>query len=107
MDVYGKVHLDINIMFVNNCNYFTAILQYVGLIQYYAIASHVNRRVVNAMMHTIEQYNKSVFTVCLVHGDNEFIPLDEWFTDKKITLMTCDMNTHVPTIEHTNRFLKE
>lgn len=41
------------------------------------------------------------------HRDNKFDDLDEWMMDKKITLVTCDTHTHIPTIEHTNQFLKE
>ena len=42
-----------------------------------------------------------------MHGDNKFDKLKEWAEGEKITLETCDTNSHVPTIERTNQFLKE
>ena len=38
LDAYKKIHLDIDIMFVNKFAYFTAILQHIGLINYCVIA---------------------------------------------------------------------
>ena len=40
-------------------------------------------------------------------GDNRFRPLEGWLTEKHIDFETCDAKAHVPTIEKTNRFLKE
>ena len=50
---------------------------------------------------------RTVFLISIVYGNNEFDDLNEWITDKKITLVTCDIDAHVPTIECTNWFLKE
>ena len=107
LDTYGKVHLDINIMFVNKCAYFTAISQDIGLIHCCPIASRDNKQVVNVIQHIIDQYKLRGVKVSTVHGDNEFAGMDEWMMDKTITLNTCDTNEHVPTIERMNRFLKE
>lgn len=59
------------------------------------------------MEQTITQNKKWGFTINLAHGDNEFQPLDEWFTNKQIALVTCVIDTHVPSIERTKKFLKE
>ena len=107
LDAYKKVHLDIDIMFVNKCAYFTAILQHIGLIHCCAIVSCTNKQVVNIMQCIIEQYSKRGFTIATVHRENQFDDLNEWMTNKKITLVTCDTDAHVPTIERTNQFLKE
>ena len=72
LDAYGKIHLDIDIMFMNKCGYFTAILQHIGLIYCCVIASRANKWVMNVMQRIIEQYNKRGFTVSIVHGDNKF-----------------------------------
>ena len=37
LDSNGKIYLDIDIMFMNKCGYFTAILQQIGLIYCCAI----------------------------------------------------------------------
>ena len=66
LDAYGKIHLDIDIMFMNKCGYFTAILHHIGLIHFCVIASRAKKRVVNIMKHIIEQYNKHGFTVFTV-----------------------------------------
>ena len=107
LDAYGKVHLDINIMFVNKCAYFTAISKHIGLIDCCPISSCDNKRVVNFIQHIIDQYKLHGFKVSTIEGDNEFAGMDEWMTDKTITLTTCDTNEHKPSIERTNRFLKE
>ena len=36
-----------------------------------------------------------------------WMQMNEWMTNKKITLVTCDTDAHAPTIERTNQFLKE
>lgn len=41
------------------------------------------------------------------HQDNKFAPLKEALLEEGIILETCDTDSHVPTIERTNRFLKE
>ena len=107
LDAYEKVHLDINIMFVNKCAYFTAISKHIGLIYCVPIASRENKQVADAMQRIIDQYRSRRFKVTTVNGDNEFKGMDKWMTDKSITLNTCDTNEHVPTIERTIRFLKE
>ena len=107
MDAYKKVHLDINIMFVNDCAYFTAISQHIGLIHCCVIASHNNKRVVNAMQCIIHQYSKRGFAITNVHRDNKFEQLNDWLASKQVTLVTCDTDEHLPMIERTNWFLKE
>ena len=94
-------------MFVNQCAYFTTILQHIGLIHCCVIASLTNKQVVNDMQRIIDQYSKHSFTITTVHGDNEFDDMNDWMTSKKMTCVTCDTDAHVRTIEHTNRFLKE
>ena len=59
------------------------------------------------MQHIINQYNKHGFTMKTVHGDNKFKQLDDWLASKQVTLVMCDADEHVPTIERTSRFLKE
>lgn len=49
LNAYGKIHLDIDIMFVNKCVYFTFILQHIGLIHCCVIALHVKKRVMSLM----------------------------------------------------------
>ena len=107
LDNYEDVHLDIDIMFVNKRAYFTSISRHIGLIHCVPIASRENKRVTDAMQRIIDQYRSRGFKVTTVDGDNEFKEMDEWMTDKSITLNTCDTNEHIPTIERTNRFLKE
>ena len=102
LDNYEDVHLDINIMFVNKCAYFTSILRHIGLIHCVPIASRESKRVANAMQRIIDQYRSRGFKVTTVDGDNKFKGMDKWMTDKSITLNTCDTNVHVLTID--NRF---
>ena len=54
------------------------------------------------MQRIIDQYSKHGFAITTVHGDNEFDDMNDWMTNKKITLITCDTDAHVPTIEHIN-----
>ena len=80
MDAYKKVHLDINIMFANDCAYFTAISQHIGLIHCCVIASRNNKWVVSAMQLIINQYSKHGFAITTIHRDNKFEQLDDWLT---------------------------
>ena len=107
MDAYKKTHLDIDIMFVNECEYFAAISQHIDLIHCCVVASCNNNQVVNAMQRIINQYSKRGFAIKTLHGDNKFKQLEDWLTSKQVTLVTCDTVEHVPTIEHMNCFLKE
>ena len=107
LDAYKKLHLDINIMFINKYAYFTAISKHIGLIHCCPIASQDNKQVTNVMQRIIDQYRLWGFKVTTVDGDNEFAGMDKWMTDKSITLTTCDTNEHIPIIKRTNRFLKE
>ena len=61
----------------------------------------------NIIQSIIDKYKLRGFEILTVHGDNEFSRMDKWMIDKMITLVTCDTNEHVPTIERMNRFLKE
>ena len=54
-----------------------------------------------------QEYKLQGFRVVSAHGDNEFASLNERLLEEGISLETCDTNAHVPTIERTNRFLKE
>ena len=107
LDAYKKIHLDIDITFVNNCAYFIDILQHIGLIHFCVVASRNNKQVVNVMQHIIDQYSKHDFSITTVHGDNKFNDMNDWITSKQITLVRCDTDTHVPTIKCKNWFLKE
>ena len=42
-----------------------------------------------------------------MHGYNEFDDMNYWMTNKKITLVTCNTDAQIQTIEHTNLLLKE
>ena len=77
MDLYGKVHLDIEIMFINKCVYFTAILQHIRLIHCWVISVHESKWVVNVMEHIIDMYCKRGFEITTVHGNNEFGELND------------------------------
>ena len=96
LDAYSKVHMDIEIVFVNGCSYFKAISQHIGLINCCLITSRATKRVVNVMDSIITHYEKQGFMVDSTHSNNKFRSLDDWFTKKEITLVTCDTNTHIP-----------
>ena len=59
------------------------------------------------MQCIIDQYNKRGFAITNVHKDNKFEQLNNWLASEQVTLITCDVDEHVSTIEHTNRFTKE
>ena len=47
------------------------------------------------MQHIIDQYSKCGFAITIVHRDNEFNDMNDWMTNKKITLVTCDTDAYV------------
>lgn len=70
LDTYSKVLLDIDIMFVNGCAYFIAILQHIGLIHCCLIASRLKKQVVNVLERIITEYKNFDFTIDSAHGNN-------------------------------------
>ena len=107
MDAYGEIHLDINIMYMNKVTYFTVISQNIRCIHCMSIKGQVKHQVLDALKKIIKLYKKRGFLVKSMFGDNEFRPLEDWLTKKKIDIKKCDAKAHVPMIERTNRFLKE
>ncbi len=107
MSEHCDVHLDIDIIFVNKIAFLTAISRDLRMIHAQAIRNRTNKKIKATLKSIKAVYEKRGFKVQTIHGDNEFAPLNEWVTEKDMSLETCDTNAHVPAIERTNRFLKE
>ena len=104
---YRNIHLDIDIMYVNKIPFFTAISQDIRFIHCRALQHRKAGQVLDTLKLIKQQYRLCGFQVVSAHGDNEFAPLKEQLLEEGIILETCDTDAHVPTIERTNRFLKE
>ena len=107
MNEYKDIHLDIDIMFVNGVAFLTAISRHLCMTHARAVLNRTHNRVKDAITAVKAAYEKRDFKVKTMHADIEFAPLNDWLTEKEVTLETCDTDQHVPQIERTNRFLKE
>ena len=104
---YGNIHLDMDIMFINNVAFFLATSQDLGFIHCRRVLSKHNKRVQNALKH-IAEYKTRGFQVRTASGDNTFAPLKEWMLEElDIVLTTCDSDSHVPRVENAIKFVKE
>ena len=105
---YGTVHLDMDIMFVNDIAFFLTTSRDIGFIHCKPVVSKHNKRVQNALKAIVSDYNSKGFVVKTAFGDNAFAPLKEWMkTELDIELDTCDSNSHVPRAEKSIQFVKE
>ena len=105
---YGNIHLDMDIMFINNVAFFLATSRDLGFIHCRPVLSKHNKRVQNALKHIVAEYKTRGFQVCTASGDNAFAPLKEWMLEElDIVLTTCDSDSHVPRVENAIKFVKE
>ena len=108
LEHYGNVHIDIDIMFVNNIPFFTVLSMDLKFIHCRAMLSRHHQRVQDTLRIIVKDYQSRGFNVISASGDIEFEPLKEWMKEElNVVLNTCDRDGHVPRIERAIQFIKE
>ena len=108
LENYKNIHLDIDLLFVNEVAFFLATSRDVGFIHCKAVLSKHDKRVANALQETAKEYEQRGFKVISVSGDLAFEPMKQWVKDElTITLTTCDADSHIPRAENAIKFVKE
>ena len=108
LENYKNIHLNIDLLFVNEVAFFLATLRHVGFIHCRAVLSKHDKWVANALQETMKECEQRGFKVISVSGDLAFEPIKQWVKDElNITLTTCDADSHVPRVENAIKFVKE
>ena len=105
---YKNIHLDMDIMFVNQVAFFLATSRDIGFIHCRPVLSKENKRVQNALKVIVAEYKSRGFCVKTASADNAFAPLKDWMMEElQIVLTTCDSDSHVPRAENAIKLVKE
>ena len=108
LENYKNIHLDIDLLFVNEVAFFLATSRHVGFIHCRAVLLKHDKRVANALQETVKEYEQRGFKVISISGLLTFEPMKQWVKDElNITLTTCDADSHVPRAENAINFVKE
>jgi len=105
---YRKVHLDMDILFINGVAFFLCTSRDIGFIHCKPVLTRHNKRVQDALTNIVADYRARGFKVVTASGDNAFAPLKDWMKKElKTILTTCDSDSHVPRAENAIKFVKE
>ena len=105
---YRKVHLDMDILYVNGVAFFLATSRDLGFIHCKPVLSKHNHRVQNELVNILSDYKSRGFKVVTASGDNAFEPLKDWMkSELNVILTTCDIKSHIPRAENAIKFVKE
>ena len=85
-DICQRIHLDINIMYMNKVSYMTAICKHIKMINCIMMNDQDKHQVLDAIEMIIKRYSQSGFWVRSVSGSNLFSPLKDWLTEKHVKL---------------------
>ena len=108
LDHYKNIHLDMDIMFVNGVAFFLAKSRDIGFIHCSPVLSKHNKRVQNAIISIVNEYENRGYVMKTASGDNTFEPLRGWLLEEYgITLDTCDSDSHKPHIDNAIKLVKE
>ena len=108
LEIYKNIHLDIDLLFINDVAFFLARSRHVGFICCQAVLSKHDKRVANAFREKVKDYEQRGFKVISASGDIAFKPMKKWVKDElDITLTICDADSHVPRAENAIKFVKE
>lgn len=106
-DACRRIHLNINIMYINKVSYMTAICNHIKLISYIVMNDQDVHWVSNTIEMIIKKYNQHGFRVRSVSGSDIFSPLKDWLAGMHNELETYNIRAHITAIEINNRILKE
>ena len=105
---YKDIHLDIDILYVNQTAFLLAISRDIGFIHCRPMSINSTEKIKNAMKQITLDYQERGFKVILVFGDGEFEHLKDWMRGElQVNLDTCAADSHVPKVEGAIRFVKE
>ena len=108
LEHYKDIHLDIDILYVNQTAFLLAISRDIGFIHCRPISNNVTKKTQNAMIEIILDYKARGFKVVSAFGDGEFDSLKDWMRGElHINLDTCTADSQVPRAKNTIRFMKE
>ena len=74
---YKEIHLDIDVMYINKIPFLVAISKSIGMIHCTPVMNKDNKRVSDALISIISQYNRRGFNVSTIHGDGAFDSLKD------------------------------
>lgn len=105
---YQKVHIDMDILFINGVAFFLCTSRDIGFIHCKPVLARHNKRVQDALINIAADYRARGFKVVTASGDNAFAPLTEWMKKEiKIIVTTCDIDLHIPRADNAIKFVKE
>ena len=105
---YKDIHLDIDVLFVNQTPFLLEISRDIGFIHCRSMSNNVTKRIQNAMKQITLDYQARGFNVVITFSNGEFDHLKNWMkSESHFDLDTCAGDSHVPRTENSIRFLKE
>ena len=105
---YRKIHLDMDILFINGVAFFLATSRDIGFIHCKPVLSRHNQWVQNVLVNIVADYKARGFKIVMASGDNAFVPLTDWMKKElKIVLTTCDNDSNIPCAKNVIKFVKE
>ena len=108
LEHYSKLHLDIDVLFVNKIPFLLATSRDIGFIHIKALVSTTGKRIQNGLLQIVLDYENRGFKIITMFGDGMFEPLIDWARiELKVDLVTCAPESHVPRAENAIRFVKE
>lgn len=86
MNKYRDVHLDLDVMFVNETTFLTAVSRHFFMKNARAVLNCKHIRMKDAITTIKSAYEKKGFNVKMMHGDNKFTSLQDWLSEEEVTL---------------------
>ena len=78
LEHYKDIHLDIDILYVNQTAFLLAISRDIGFIHCRPMSSNVTKKIQNTMIQITLDYKARGFKVVSAFGDGEFDSLKDW-----------------------------
>ena len=100
MKHYQNIHLDMDLLFINQVAFFVCTSRDIGFIHCRPVLNKANKRVTNAIRRIVKEYEDHGFKVVTASGDGAFDAMKDMLKEELgVVLTTCDDKSHVPWAE--------
>ena len=97
LEHYKDVHLNIDILYVNQTPFLLAISRDIGFIHCRPMPNNVTKQIQNALKQITLDYQVGGFNVASAFGNGEFDHLKDWMRGElHINLDACAADSHMP-----------
>lgn len=104
---YDKMELAIDLMFVNNMPFLTAIDSPIKYRSVVPLKNKDAKEIFKALEKIIKFYKENGFFIKIIHADREFKSIFEEMQDLGVQMNFANTEEHVPTAERNNRTIGE